>query len=330
MIITSSDPKRYSIDNYDNLKPSDFATINDAFQDQHNCRLRIMRFLARVAKEEKNAKTTKQIAKELNDISKPDGISEPAALKHLDPLKGIGVIVQTRSEDEDNKGRGPREVIKYYLNVNNLIEIVAILNAGILGLPKNAAIKIKEAITDIFNQNMNKFITGIYGGDKFIDMQEQILDTFRNIAHSYNEAQKGIVNWWCEITQSNIRDYYSYYPWLYKPGFANMTSQAYRSMTDYTISALNVAQNNFDAYIDMSKTYSGLIRDNISEISEMAENSSKVFEPVSVGPTVTSGLKTIPSTLPNMEDEDDESSLYEWRKLRDDLTEIVLIARKGT
>lgn len=132
------------------------------------------------------------------------------------------------------------------------------------------------------------------------------------------------------MTQSNIRDYYSYYPWLYQPGFANMTSQAYKSMTDYTISALNLAQNNFDAYIGMSKTYSGLIRDNINEISKMAVNSSKVFEPVSVGPMITSGVKTIPSTLPNMENEDDKSSLYEWRKLRDDLTEIVLIARKGT
>jgi hypothetical protein len=177
---------------------------------------------------------------------------------------------------------------------------------------------------------MNKFIAGIHGGDKFLGMQEQILDTFRNIAHSYNEAQKGIVNWWCEVTQSNIRNYCSYYPWFYQPGFANMTSQAYRSMTDYTISALNVAQNNFDAYIDMSKTYSGLIRDNISEISKMAVNSSQVFEPVSIGPMVTAGVKTNPSTLPNMENEDDESSLYEWRKLRDDLTEIVLIARKGT
>lgn len=75
----------------------------------------------------------------------------------------------------------------------------------------------------------------------------------------------------------------------------------------------------------MSKTYSGLIRDNISEISKMAVNSSQVFEPVSIEPMVTAGVKTNPSTLPKMEKEDDESSLYEWRKLRDDLTEIVLL-----
>jgi hypothetical protein len=36
---------------------------------------------------------------------------------------------------------------------------------------------------------------------KFLDMQQQILDAIRNIAHRYNEAQKDIVNWWCEVAQ---------------------------------------------------------------------------------------------------------------------------------
>jgi DNA-binding transcriptional ArsR family regulator len=318
------DSKRYSIDNYDKLKPGDFAIIFNAFKDQHSHRLRIMRFLAKEAREEKYAKTRKQVARELD-------ISEPAALDHLDALEDIGVIVQIWSKDEDNKERyqGPRKVIKYYLNDKNLIEILAILNAATLGLPKDAVKKIKEAITSIFNQNVSKFLAGIYGG-KFLDMQEQILDAIRNIAHSYNEAQKGIVNWWCEVAQSNMRNYYSYYPWFYQPGFANMTSQAYRSMADYTISALNIAQNNFDAYIDMSKTYSGLIAGNINEVSKTAINSSKMFEPESAAPMLTTGVETISSTVPNMENEDDESSLYEWRKLRDDLTEIVQITHKGT
>jgi len=30
-----------------------------------------------------------------------------------------------------------------------------------------------------------------------------------------------------------------------------MASKAYRSMADYAISGLNIAQNNFNAYIDM-------------------------------------------------------------------------------
>jgi DNA-binding transcriptional ArsR family regulator len=116
--------------------------IYNAFVDKHNCRLKIIRFLAKEAKEEEYAKTRKQIASELD-------ITQPAALEHLDALQDIGVIVQTRSEDNDNKERyqGPREVIKYYLNIKNLIELKSILNAAMLGLPNDAAIKIKKAIT---------------------------------------------------------------------------------------------------------------------------------------------------------------------------------------
>ena len=45
---------------------------------------------------------------------------------------------------------------------------------------------------------------------------------------------------------------------------------------------------------------------------------------------LTTGVETIFSTIPNMENEDDESSLYEWRKFRDDFTEMKQIAHKGT
>ena len=321
------DFKRYSIDNYDKLKPRDFVDIFNAFTDRHSCRLKILRFLAKEAKEEEYAKTRKQIASELD-------ITEQAVLEHLDVLEDIGVIIQTRSKDDDNKERyqGPREVIKYYLNVKNLIEISTILNAAMLGLPKNAAEEIKESITRIFNQNANKFVGGIYGG-KFLDMQQQILNAIRNIAHGYNEAQKDIINWWCEAAQSNMRNYNSYdnYPWFYPSGFADMASKAYRSMADYIISGLNIAQNNIDAYIDMSKTYSRLIAHNINEMSKMAVNSSKVFKPEFPAPVLSRDTEaTTPTTLSNMENEDDESSLYEWRRLRDELTETVQIAHKGT
>ena len=136
------DSKRYSIDNYDKLSPGDFVNIYNAFVDKHKCRLRIIRFLAKEAKEEEYAKTRKQIASELH-------ITQPATIEHLNALQDIGVIVKTRSEDNDNKERyqGPREVIKYYLNIKNLIELKSILNAAMLGLPKDAAIKIKKAIT---------------------------------------------------------------------------------------------------------------------------------------------------------------------------------------
>jgi len=321
------DSKRYSIDNYDKLKPKDFVHIFNAFTDLHSCRLNIMRFLAKEAKEEEYAKTRKQIASKLD-------ITEQAAIDHLNALKDIGVIVQTRSKDDDNKERyqGRRKIIKYYLNVKNLIEISSILNAAMLGLPKDAAKEIKESVTRIFNQSWGKFVDGIYGG-KFLDMQQQILDAIRNIAYRYNEAQKDIVNWWCELAQSNMRNYYSYYnyPWFYPSGFAVMASKVYRSMADYVISGLNIAQNNFDAYIDMSKTCSGLIAYDINEMFKIAVDSSKVFKSASPTSILTRGTETTtPITIANVENEDDESGLYGWRKLRDELTEIVQITRKGT
>lgn len=314
------DSKRYSIDNYDNLKPGDFVEIFDSLTDRHSRRLKIIRFLAKESKEEEHAKTRKQIAREID-------ITEQAALEHLGALQKIGVIVLIRSKDDDNKVQfqGPKEVIKYYLNVKSLIEISSILNAAMLGLPKDAAKKIKKGITRIFEQSGDKFTYGIYAST-FLDTQGQILDVIRDVAYTYNEAQKDIVNWWCEVAESNMR--YYYYPWLYS-SYANMASKAYRSMADYAISGLNIAQNNFDAYIDMSKNYSQLIADNINEISRTGVTSSKMFEPKPAS-LLTSSTETTATTLPNVEYGDDESGLYGWRKLRDELIEIVQIARKRT
>jgi hypothetical protein len=39
---------------------------------------------------------------------------------------------------------------------------------------------------------MNKFIAGIYSGNKFIDMQEQILDAFR-ILHTVTMKHKKVL-----------------------------------------------------------------------------------------------------------------------------------------
>lgn len=316
------DSKRYSVDNYDKLNPGDFVKIFDAFTDLHSCRLKIIRFLAKESKEEEHAKTRKQIARELD-------ITEQATLEHLDALEGIGIIVQIRSEDDDNnkvRFQGPRKIIKYYLNLKNLIELSSILNAAMLGLPKDAANKIKKGITRIFEQSGDKLTYGIYAS-RFLDIQGQILDAIRDVAYTYNEAQKDIVNWWCEVAESNVRHYY--YPWLYSPDFTSMASKAYRSMADYAISGLNIAQNNFDAYIDMSKNYSQLIADNINEMSRTGVTSSNMFEPKPAS-LLTSSTETTPTILPNVEYGDDESRLYGWRKLRDELIEIVQIARKRT
>jgi hypothetical protein len=93
-------------------------------------------------------------------------------------------------------------------------------------------------------------------------------------------------------------------------------------MADYAIAGLNIVQNNFDTYVDMSKTYSRLIADNINEMSKIGVNSS-MFEPKSPASLLTNGTETTSTTLPNVEKKDDESGLYGWRKLTDELTEIM-------
>src|SRR5919202_2431287 len=120
-IMMQDDFKPYSIDNYDKLGPTDFAKIFNAFNDRDKKRLKIMRFLAKEAKEERYAKNRRQISTEI-------GVSEPAILEHCNALKDIGVIRQIRSKsDDDDPAAGPREVIKYYLDIDNLVEIYAIL-----------------------------------------------------------------------------------------------------------------------------------------------------------------------------------------------------------
>lgn len=232
------------------------------------------------------------------------------------------VIRQTRSHREGTGG--PLDVIKYYLSIENIIEILAILNAGMLGLGNDGAKKIKRALTTIYNQSTQKPPSGPFYS---LDMQKQILEAIRDIAQSYTGLQKEVVNWWWStVAESSV----SYYPWLYPTSFTNMASKAYRSMADYAILGLNMAQNNFDAYIDMSKIYSGLIADNINEMSEMAINSSRMFESHSRAPILSaSSSRGIPLTrLADMDDVgyDDVSNLLEWIKLRDDLAKIVYIA----
>jgi len=250
---------RYSIDNYDELTRGDFYHIFGVIKDRENRRLEIMRFLAREAKEEKSAKETTKIIENIRKEKEKENVTFQDAFDHCNKLKEIGVIHQTRSEKESTESRGPKEVNKYYIAVEGIIEILAILDAGILGLDSDGAEKIKRALTEIVNEKKDTgtiFKGGIYAS--ILDVQEQILDAIRNIAQGYNQTQKDIINWWCEVAQSHVR--YYYYPSFYPQGFVDMASKAYRSMADYAISGLNIAQNNFNAYIDMSKTYSGLVR----------------------------------------------------------------------
>jgi hypothetical protein len=325
--------RKPSIRNYDKLTRRDFRNIFKAFKDKDNRtrRLEIMRFLAQEAREEKAAKTYDQILDHMN-IRLKAKITLQAVRKHCKILTDMGIIYQTRSKSHEPSSRGG-DYIKFYLVVQNLIAILAILNAGMLGLDKEAAKRIKKGLTREFNANPNnQFRYGIYASGLSY-LQAPAFDTLRNIVHNYIQLQKDIVNSWSAVAEEfNTGYYYYYYPWFYPAAsFANMASKAYRSIADYAISGLNIAQNNFDASIDMSKTYSKLVDDNITELSRMALNYSKIFKPMprasistEGGPETTSTITSIPP--PDMEDDEEEYDLSELRKLIDELTEIKQIA----
>ena len=76
-----------------------------------------------------------------------------------------------------------------------------------------------------------------------------------------------------------------------------------------------MAQNNFDAYIDMSKTYSGLVTDNINEMSQMALNYSNMLGPIPLTYTSTAVPITI-STANIPHDVKDDRGIYNLPTLR--------------
>jgi hypothetical protein len=113
--------------------------------------------------------------------------------------------------------------------------------------------------------------------------------------------------------------------------FTNIASRAYRSIADYAVSGLNIAQNNFDAYIDISKIYSGLIADNIDEISQMPLiNSPRTFESPSHPPALYGSSRSTGTPRTRLVETEDSGyevyDLLKWIKLRDELAKIVHLA----
>jgi hypothetical protein len=324
--LTSSDNrKKYSVDNYATLTIQDFYKIRSAFDEG---RIKIMRFLALKAREEKYAKTYKEIADNIKESLKADKYSLQAARKHCKILENIGVIYPTRGPSPQPSDWGG-EYIKFYFVVENVIEILAILKAAMQGLDQDRAIKIKEKITKEFKKSPSQFFKyGPIFGAKLFDIQEQILDAVRNIAHNYIGAQKDVIKWSSEVEEELIRRYY--YIWLYPPSFANMVLGSYRSFVDYMMSGLTIAQNNIDTSIDMSKIYFRLVKDNANELSQMALRASKTFEPVPAPPAPQGSISIKGGVIPLPHEQDyDEYELYALKKLTDELTEIVQIALSG-
>ncbi len=156
--------KRYSVDNYENFTKQDLYMIRSGLEE---ARIKIIRFLGqKKAREKKEAKTYEEIAKYMQKTSPDKKYSLQAARKHCKILNDIGVIYQTRSKSHDEPSPSwSGEYIKFYLVVENVIEIYAILTAAMLGVGKReAAIRIYYKLLKEFNTipDKDKFKFGIY------------------------------------------------------------------------------------------------------------------------------------------------------------------------
>jgi hypothetical protein len=302
-----SNPKKtISINNYSNLTQEDINSILFAFRTKK--RVEIIKYLAqKPATQAKGAQRRKDIATHTN-------ITEQQTIKHCNILKNIGIISQIRSENSDPGGRN-EELIKYYLVIERLKEVIAIVASAMVGFDKDAAKRIKKLIDRIYNEGPINFAYGLYNIAS--NLQTLSIDAARYIADNYAATQKNIIDWWSSITQYNIQ--YYYYPWFSPENMANIYAKASKFFPDYLDSATAIARNNILAYIDMSKIYSQLALDNTNELSQMAVIPSKVFEP-----TAPTSIQTEEIVIPI--DVKPEYNLSTLRKLKDELTEILQIA----
>jgi hypothetical protein len=305
-----SNPKKtISLNNYSELKQEDIAKILFAFKTKN--RVEIIKFLAqKPATQAKGALRARDIAK---NIAKPKGISETQTIEHCNILKNIGIISKIRSDNLDPGGRN-EELIKYYLEIERLKEVIAIVASAIAGFDEHAAKRIKKLIDRIYKEGPINFVYGLYNIAS--NLQDQSIDAAREIADNYAETQKNIIYWWSSIVQYNMQ---YYYPWFSPENMANIYAEASKFLPNYLASATAIARNNILAYIDMSKIYSQLALDNTNELSQMAVNASKVFEPTS---RTSIGTEEIVTPI----DVEPEYSLSTLQKLKDELTEILQIA----
>jgi DNA-binding transcriptional ArsR family regulator len=160
-------------------------------------RLEIMRFLAKEAREEKNAKTYNQIVKHFKERLQ-EKITLQAVRKHCEILKDIGIIAPTRSKSHDPSSRGG-DYISFYFVDQSLITIVAILAGGMTGLDREGTKRIRKDLNKevkAIPSNI-QYTSGIYAHGLLLSyLQSPAFDTLRNIVHNYIQLQKDIVNSW--------------------------------------------------------------------------------------------------------------------------------------
>src|SRR5215213_1807422 len=135
---------------------------------------------------------------------------------------------------------------------------------------------------------------------KLGDIQEQTIQTTREIADNYIESQKEIISiyqsvWTPFVENANSR-FWNY--WSISPkGIAETYGTVVSSFADNVIAATRLTNNAVSANMELFSTALQQTKDNSRELSRLGVNATKVFHEATndVATTGLSGAETIPS-----------------------------------
>ena len=323
-----SDPgKKYSLDNYSNLTPDDIDNIFEALG--YDKRREILKFLALEATQPDKAKTRNEIASKI-------GVAQQQAIDHCDKLMSIGVILEILAKDPNSKWGG--NVKKYYLVNKQLIEILAIIVAIIFihEQQQSSTQKVKESIIRIFEEAKNYIRNGTNNtarGSSYLmqmlgNYQERSLQATEEIATNSIEAQRALINsfrgWWWWMppynNMENMNDDGMYYYWFPPQNMANTYANTTKLFTNYITSAAKLASVNALVYIGIANIFTKQAVDNAKQLSQIAVNAVKTFEPIARGSLVPTEEITTSLYV------ESAYNVAAMRKIRDEVLEILQLA----
>ena len=138
---------------------------------------------------------------------------------------------------------------------------------------------------------------------KLGDLQEQTIQTTREIADNYIESQKEIISiyqsvWTPYVENANSR-FWNY--WSISPkGLAETYGTVVSSFADNVIAATRLTNNAISANMELFSTALQQTKDSSKEFSRLGVNAAKVFNEAS-NDLVTTGFsaaETVPSSIP--------------------------------
>jgi hypothetical protein len=135
------------------------------------------------------------------------------------------------------------------------------------------------------------------------DIQEQTIQTTREIADNYIESQKEIISIYQSVWTPFVENAYSRFwnYWSISPkGIAETYGTVVSSFADNVIAATRLTNNAVSANMEQFSTALQQTKDNSRELSRLGVNATKVFHEATndVATTGLSTAETVPSSRP--------------------------------